>query len=174
MDFEFSQADNKHVIEITSLVNSAYRGESSKNGWTTEADLLGGQRTDAFLIKETLNSDGSTILIAQHNETEKIHGCVHLQKENENCYLGMLTVDPLLQNKGLGKTLLEESEAFAQFWDCTRIYMTVLGARQELIDWYERRGYKKTTTVKPFPYGNERFGIPKTEGLYFIVLEKHI
>lgn len=174
MDFEFTQADEKHIPELVDLVNSAYRGESSKKGWTTEADLLDGQRTDGISLKESLQGDGSVILIAQHNDTDKIHGCVHLAKENERCYLGMLTVDPHLQSRGLGKLLLQEAEAFAQFWDCTKIYMTVIASRSELIAWYERHGYQRTTETKKFPYGDERFGIPKTQDLYFIVLEKNI
>lgn len=174
MNFEFTQADESHLAEISTLVNSAYRGESSKAGWTTEADLLDGQRTDPFTLKKTLNEDDSTILIAQHGETEKVHACVHLRKEGEKCYLGMLTVDPKLQGKGMGKEMLQEAEAFAQFWDCTSMYMTVISVRNELIAWYERHGYKKTGEKQPFPYGDEKFGLPKVEGLEFIVLEKHI
>jgi ribosomal protein S18 acetylase RimI-like enzyme len=86
----------------------------------------------------------------------------------------MLTVSPELQGKGLGKMLLEESEAFAQFWDCSHIVMTVIASRIELIAWYERHGFKKTGETKPFPYGEERFGIPKVENLHFVVLKKAI
>lgn len=174
MHFEFTQADHKHLTELSNLVNSAYRGDSSRKGWTTEADLLDGQRTDAFALKKLVDDEDSVILIAQEEESEKIYGCVHLKREGEKCYLGMLTVAPELQNKGLGKQLLEESEAFAQFWDCNQIYMNVISIRKELISWYERHDYTITPEKSPFPYEDVRFGIPLVQGLEFIILKKNI
>ncbi|WP_415064306.1 GNAT family N-acetyltransferase [Bdellovibrio sp.] len=174
MHIEFTQADDSHVDSLVELVNSAYRGESSKVGWTTEADILGGQRTDAEGIQEMINKEDSVILIAENDDNGDLVGCVHLEKQNAKCYLGMLTVDPSLQNKGIGKMLLTESGALAQFWDCTSIFMTVISARSELIAWYEKHGFRKTGEKKPFPYGDERFGLPKVEGLEFIVLEKKV
>ncbi|MNL64114.1 Acetyltransferase (GNAT) family protein [compost metagenome] len=86
----------------------------------------------------------------------------------------MLTVDPTLQGKGIGQQLMDESEAFAQFWDCTRIFMSVISVRTELVKWYEKKGFKNTQNKKPFPYGNERFGLPKVNDLEFVILEKKI
>lgn len=174
MHFEFTQAGPEHISALAALVNSAYRGESSKKGWTTEADLLDGQRTDEPTLKEQLAADESVLLIAQDDADDKIHGCVYLKKEDSNCYLGMLTVNPQIQGQGLGKLLLAEAEAFAEFWDSKKIQMTVLAARSELIAWYERHGYQRTAETKPFPYDDIRFGQPKTPDLFFIVLEKHI
>lgn len=175
MHIEFTQADDNDVEEIVELVNSAYRGESSKKGWTTEADLLGGQRVDPENIIADLTKDNSVILIAQdEDDNDKIIGCVHLEKHLNKCYMGMLTVDPTLQNKGIGKMLIEEGEAFAHFWDCEKIYMTVISARTELITWYEKLGFKNTGEKRPFHYGNERFGIPKVDNLEFVVIEKKL
>lgn len=174
MGWEFIQASTEQSHEINELVNSAYRGESSKKGWTTEADLLGGQRTDPAALSELIEKDNSVVLVAENENSGKIEGCVHLEKQGEVCYLGMLTVKPTLQRKGLGGQLIEEAEAFAQFWDCQRVYMTVIAQRSELIQWYENRGYRRTGERKEFPYGDERFGLPKAEGLYFEVLEKNI
>lgn len=174
MSWEFTQAQADQAKEINELVNSAYRGEGSKRGWTTEADLLGGQRTDSDLIREIINSENSVILVAENEVTGKIGGCVQLEKQDQTCYLGMLTVSPLLQGKGLGAEIVEEAEAFAQFWDCNRIYMTVIAQRAELITWYEDRGYQKTGETKPFPYGDEKFGLPKVDDLHFVVLQKSI
>ena len=133
MHFEFTQADHDHLAELSTLINSAYRGDSSRKGWTTEAGLLDGQRTDPFTLKKLIDDEGSVILIAQDEDSDKIYGCVNLKNQLQRCYLGMLTVDPALQGKGLGKQLLEEAEAFAGFWDCTEIFMTVISVRTELI-----------------------------------------
>ncbi|WP_413568965.1 GNAT family N-acetyltransferase [Bdellovibrio sp. HCB117] len=174
MHIEFTQADESHIDHLVELVNSAYRGDSSKEGWTTEADLLDGQRVDAEGIRELINKEDSIILIAEDDDTGDLLGCVHLERQNTKCYLGMLTVDPSLQSQGIGKMLLDESEALAQFWDCTSIYMTVITVRSELIAWYVKHGFRDTKEKKPFPYGDERFGIPKVQGLEFTVLEKKI
>ncbi|WP_413289970.1 GNAT family N-acetyltransferase [Bdellovibrio sp. HCB337] len=172
MSWEFIQANSDQAKEISDLINSAYRGESSKKGWTTEADLLGGQRCDVDSIRGLINNDNAVILLAENEHSGNIEGCVHLEKDGDKCYLGMLTVKPTLQSKGLGSMIVEEAEAFADFWDCKTIYMTVIGQRTELITWYEDRGYKNTGEKKPFPYGDERFGVPKVQDLYFVVLEK--
>lgn len=175
MHIEFTQADDSHVDALVTLVNSAYRGDSSKKGWTTEADLLGGQRVDSESIIAALTRDNSTILIAEDEDNDdKLVGCVHLEQHEHKCYLGMLTVDPTLQNKGIGRMLVQESEAFAQFWDCTHIYMTVISIRTELVAWYEKLGFRNTGEKRPFPYSDERFGLPKVDNLEFVVLEKKI
>lgn len=174
MHIEFTQADESHVDNLVELVNSAYRGDSSKVGWTTEEHLLGGQRVDAAGILENIHKPDSVILIAENDDSGELLGCVHLEKHEAKCYLGMLTVNPNLQSKGIGKLLLAESEAFAEFWDCKKIYMTVISVRQELISWYEKHGFKNTHEKKPFPYDDARFGIPKVQNLEFTVLEKKL
>jgi N-acetylglutamate synthase-like GNAT family acetyltransferase len=174
MHIEFTQADESHLPELHDLVNSAYRGESSKEGWTTEADLLDGQRIDKQGLRDLMEKPNSVVLIAEDEDAEQLLGCVHLSKENDACYLGMLTVAPQLQGQGIGKMMLEEAEALAQFWDCTKIFMTVISIRKELIDWYLSKGFHLTGQKKPFPYGDERFGIPKRPDLEFVILEKRL
>ena len=174
MHIEFTQADDSHIESLVHLINSAYRGEGSKQGWTTEAELLDGQRTDPEAIKKILHGEDSIVLIAEDDDSGQLLGCVHLERQGLKCYLGMLTVAPNLQDKGIGKMLLIESEALAHFWDCQSIIMTVISVREELISWYQRQGFKLTGEKKPFPYGDERFGIPKSTHLEFAVLEKKI
>ncbi|WP_413292443.1 GNAT family N-acetyltransferase [Bdellovibrio sp. HCB185ZH] len=174
MHIEFTQADESHVEELVKLINSAYRGESSKKGWTTEADLLGGQRADEDGIMELIEREGSIMLIAEDDDTGNLLGCVHLENHDGKCYLGMLTVDPTLQGQGIGKMLIDEGEAIAQFWGCTHLYMTVISVRTELIKFYEKQDFRLTGEKKPFPYGDERFGIPKVDNLEFVVLERKI
>ena len=159
------------VPELVQLINSAYRGESSKKGWTTEADLLDGIRTNEKNLKELLNEEASVILKC-NNEEGKIIGSVYLKKHKEKLYLGMLTVNPELQGFGIGKKLLQAAEEYAKNNNCIAIFMTVISVRDELIAWYERYGYKNTGKKKPFPEGAE-FGIPK-QPLEMVFLEKEL
>jgi GNAT superfamily N-acetyltransferase len=151
----------KDADALNILVNSAYRGESSKQGWTTEADLINGTRTDANALAELLRKPGTTILKYVDEE------------ENNKLYLGMLTVSPKLQGKGIGKELLKASEQEALKKSCNTIFMTVISVRKELIDWYLRHGYINTGKRKPFLFTDPRFGQPKQQ-LEFVVLEKKI
>ena len=150
----FRKAEIKDSELISTLVNSAYRGESSKKGWTTEADLLGGQRTDAEKIQEMIEDPDSHIELAEKDN--KLLGCVYLKKETPVLYFGMLTVNPTLQNQGTGKVLLNRIEELAQPWGMNTIRMTVISVRKELIEYYERRGYKRTGKTEPFPENDPR------------------
>jgi ribosomal protein S18 acetylase RimI-like enzyme len=159
------------VAALVTLVNSAYRGETSKAGWTTEADLLGGQRVDAERIAEIIKTRGSVILL--HERDDSPIACVLLERTGEECYLGMLTVNPTLQGRGLGRRMLDAAERWAvNEWSSRSMLMTVIAQRVELIAWYERRGYQQTGERKPFPYGDERFGLPRRPDLVFDVLTK--
>ena len=169
MDVTIYRARLHDIPSIARLVNSAYRGSHSKIGWTTEADLLGGQRTDEEDLTKILNEPHNTILIGA-DEINRILGCVYLQKRDAVMYLGMLTVQPQLQANGLGKQLLFAAEEFARQKHCTVIEMTVISVRHELIAWYNRRGYRASGEVKPFP-ADGKFGVAK-QPLEFIVLSK--
>ena len=157
--------------ELDKLVNSAYRGDSSRQGWTTEADLLDGTRTDAAAIAELIQTPGTTIL--KYVEENEILGCVELRNQDGKLYLGMLTVRPHLQGKGIGKILLKAAEDDARKQKCSSVFMTVISVRKELIDWYTRHGYQHTGERKPFAFNDPRFGQPKIT-LDFVVLEKKL
>jgi GNAT superfamily N-acetyltransferase len=162
---------------IAALVNSAYRGDSSRAGWTTEADLLGGQRTDAEAVAAIIAAPDDVVLVHEGALTgaEAVQCCVHLERTDAGCYLGMLTVRPTLQAGGVGRRLLASAEAWAaEHWGSARVYMTVIAQRPELIAWYERRGYARTGERQPFPYGDARFGLPRREDLVFEVLAKQL
>jgi hypothetical protein len=71
--------------------------------------------------------------------------------------------------------LLAAAEQHAQRrFGAQSIEMTVIDARRELIAWYERRGYRVTGEIRPFPYGDERFGIPRRDDLRFIVMRREL
>ena len=156
------------IPALNQLVNSAYRGDSSRKGWTTEADLLSGIRTDEAGLQAMLDKPNATILT--YKTDSQLIGCVYLEKKGDNLYLGMLTVSPELQAGGIGRTLLEATENQARAQHCRAITMTVIPQRTELLAWYQRRGYSPTGETQPFP-DDPRFGLPN-QALSFIVLEK--
>lgn len=170
----FRQAGLPDAAAVAALVNSAYRGPASRKGWTTEADFLDGQRTDKAALEEILASDAQWILLAEHERT--LVGSLHLEKPRaEVCYLGMFAVDPERQSHGIGKHLVAEAERFARVeLGCSAMRMLVITLRLDLISWYRRLGYKSTGKYRPFPYGNERLGIPLRDDLKLEVLEKRL
>lgn len=164
-----TKATLNKVTEITNLVNSAYRGETSKKGWTTEAHILAGSRITESELIEILSDTNNTFLLYQEND--KIIGTVLLTNKETELYLGMLTISPELQNTGLGKKLLLAAEDFAHSLRLPKITMTVITIREELIAWYQRNGYSDTGKREPFPAAFDDF-VLLSEPLTFMVLEK--
>jgi GNAT superfamily N-acetyltransferase len=157
---------------LADFVNAGYRGEGSKRGWTSEADLLGGQRTDAESLRGAIAAAGSRVELACAADGALV-GCAHLSKDPGGaCTLGMLTVDPARQARGIGRILLEHCDGVARAWGCRRMRMTVIASRATLIAYYERRGYARTGATAPFPEHDPRFGLPKVRGLSFVELAK--
>jgi N-acetylglutamate synthase-like GNAT family acetyltransferase len=149
MSLHYRHATKQDAENIAQLVNSAYRGESSRAGWTTEADLLSGSRIDTEGIINILESENSVILLCLQNDA--IIGCVHLEKVNDAAYLGMFVVKPILQGSGIGKEFMQQAEFETQtLWGVKKIWMYVISVRSELIAYYERRGYVRTGRFTPF------------------------
>ncbi|MBX3713848.1 MAG: GNAT family N-acetyltransferase [Lysobacter sp.] len=170
-DPRFSFAGSEHVPALVDLVESAYRGDASRQGWTTEADLLDGQRIDPGGLEALIADPLARVLLA--HEDDVLLGCCELRREGNVAYFGMFSVRPGRQGNGLGSRLLGEAERIAaDDWQCHGMRMTVIDVREELIAWYLRRGYRRTGEHRPFPYGDARFGIPKRDDLRFEVLYK--
>lgn len=177
----FRTATHDDIPALIALVTSAYRGDASRQGWTTEADLLDGPRTDAQMLRADMDAPGSVILLATDGGDEdrpRLVACANIAAQNADdgiptAYFGMFSVDPDLQGSGIGKLVMAESEHIAhETLGCARIRMTVIDSREELIAYYERRGYARTGVKKPFPYGDPRYGLPKRDDLRFEILEK--
>ena len=162
------------VARVHALVERAYRGDSARQGWTHEADLLDGQRIDAEAVAAIVADPKQSMLLAQVDET--LLGCVVIADSDAGlAYLGMLAVDPARQARGTGRALVAAAQALAhEAFGATRIEMTVIARRTELIDWYVRLGYRATGERRPFPYDDRRFGLPRTLDLDFAVLERTI
>ena len=169
----FRAATAADVEAVVALVESAYRGDDSRAGWTTEADLLDGRRTGPDDVLASISRPLSQILLAEHGG--RLLACAHVAVDDGAGYFGMFSVVPGLQGAGIGKQVLAEAERIARVgFGQAVMRMTVIDVRDELIAYYQRRGYRRTGIRKPFPYGDERFGQPKRDDLRFEVLEKSL
>jgi len=166
-------AGPQDAAALLPLIEGAYRGEGSRRGWTTEADLLGGQRADVAMLEEILVDPAQSILMAF--EGDDLVGSVLIADRDGTGYLGMLAVDPARQAGGIGKALVQtaERELTGRF-GLDRVEMQVFWQRTELIGWYERMGYRRTGETRPFPMDNPRMGLPLRDDLWFEVLAKDL
>lgn len=211
-EIDFGYATHDDIDEVVELVNLAYRGEPGDDSWTSEAELLDGQRLDAEMLADTLDRPGTHVLLARTGG--ELAACCELQRprragdlvppgevaaedvttkplheerkldepppeehpdgvDDGAAYFGMFSVRPGIQGSGVGGGLLDEAERIArEEWRAESLELTVIHLREELIGWYERRGYARTGAEKDFPDDAERFGRPKREGLRLVVLRK--
>ncbi len=168
---EWRQATSDDIEALVALIQSAYRGDASKAGWTTEAHLLSGQRIDAGMLGDQIADERQVILIREDQAGPL--SCVTVERRDGYGYIGTVTVRPAAQGMGLGRDAVAVAETHIRAaWHMNRARMTVIAQRTELIAWYERRGYQNTKETAPFPYDNIRFGEPVRDDLYFVVLEK--
>lgn len=170
-------AADHDATTVADLVESGYRGERSRAGWTTEADLLDGQRTDAQGVLEIIRAPESHVLLAERLDAgaSALLACAQLEKKTDYAYFGMFSVRPGLQNGGIGRAVLTEAERIVrEVWGLPEVRMSVIVQREELIAWYLRRGYVRTGELLAFPYGDARFGVPRRDDLRFEVLKKRL
>ncbi|GAA2244628.1 MULTISPECIES: GNAT family N-acetyltransferase [Kitasatospora] len=172
-ELTFRPAVAADVPALVALVESAYRGEASRAGWTTEADLLDGRRTDAAGVTEAIEHPHGLVLVAERDG--ELLACCQLERRGHIAYFGMFSVRPERQGGGLGRAVLAHAERVArEQWGAAELEMTVIEQRAELIAWYERRGYRRSGVHLPFPYGDERFGVPRRPDLRFERLVKDL
>ncbi len=173
-EFIFRNATKDDIARLQPFVHAAYRGDSARKGWTHEADLLDGQRIDAEALSAMIDAPDHVILIAE--QQNDLVGCVQVNgKSNGLAYLGMLSVDPERQGGGIGRRLIKAAEAEARSTlKATRMEMTVIVQRTELIAWYVRCGYQPTGETRPFPATDPRFGVPRRNDLAFVVLARDL
>jgi ribosomal protein S18 acetylase RimI-like enzyme len=173
-EVQYRFADDHDVPDVVALVESAYRGAESLTGWTSEAELISGQRTDAGMLRELYAEPGGHVLLAEQGGVLQV--CCELREPasaGRPAYFGMLAVRPSVQTGGYGRAMLAEAERIARDeFGATSMEMTVIRQRGALIAWYERRGYRRTGELRPFPYGDDRYGTPRVDDLEFAVLAK--
>lgn len=168
-DLTFRTATTADAASLVELVESAYRGDASRIGWTTEADLLDGQRLDPEMAHDLLTGTGIVLLAEEHG---RLVACVHLGDEGDGvAHFGLFAVAPDQQGRGVGVAVIDEAiEECRRRWNARRVRMTVIRQRDDLIAFYERHGFVRTGKTEPFPYGDTRFGIPKRDDLEFVEL----
>jgi ribosomal protein S18 acetylase RimI-like enzyme len=162
---------------VVALANVAYRGGGEAAGWTSEAELIAGERlTEARLREDLAAKPGAWLLVCREEAGGAVVGTVWMEPAAGEgvWYLGLLTVQPEMQDRGLGRELLGAAEEFARERGAGRVRMTVVNVRDTLLAWYERRGYRRTGKREAFPYGDARVGRPLRGGLEFVVLEKEV
>lgn len=168
-------AGNDDVDTLVALVQSAYRGEASRQGWTYEADLVAGQRIDHTMMAALVADPTVDLLVSEVDGV--VVACCEARQPNDSgaAAIGMLSVDPTRQAAGLGRLMLAAAERHAaEQFGASHAELRVIDLRHELIAWYVRRGYRPTGATEPFPYGDERFGIPRRNDLRFAVLDRKL
>lgn len=171
-DLIFRPALVEEAAQVAKMVNQSYRGETSRMGWTTEAHLLDGLRTGEPEVRQLITAADSIILLCLKGD--ELLGSVLLEHADDEAHIGMFVVRPLLQNQGIGKQLLAAAETKArEHWGVSKTSMFVISMRQELIAFYERRGYRRTGMLREFPV-NPAVWQPKVEGLVLEKLEKSL
>ncbi|MFC1431705.1 GNAT family N-acetyltransferase [Streptacidiphilus sp. N1-3] len=169
----FRTAVPDDVPALVDLIESAYRGDSSRAGWTTEANLLEGRRTDRDEVAAVIARPGSRMLAVERDS--ELIACCQLEHRGDHAYFGMFAVRPTLQGGGLGKVIIAEAERFAlDEWGVAEMHMTVISLREELVAWYVRRGYVRTGQLTAFPRRDERFDLPTRDDLQFELLTKKL
>ncbi|KAK6065371.1 murein transglycosylase [Seiridium cupressi] len=173
----FRHATRNDTEILLPLIHSAYRGEE-RTGWTTEADLVGGDRIDTSGLVEKIEAPDSVILVVTDKQDALVACCEVLWRADQEAgYFGLFAVDPKRQGGGVGRQVLAYAEEYArQQWGACKMEMCVIWLREEIIAYYQRRGYRKTGEQRPFPHEYiARFnGKAFRNDLYFEVLVKDL
>jgi ribosomal protein S18 acetylase RimI-like enzyme len=167
---QFRVANPADAMRLVELIRSAYRGEVSRQGWASEADLVGGERIDVDQVLKIIDEPNSMMLVLD-GEQDIIACCQLTDLRDGLAHFGTFAVHPSAQGVGLGRRLMAEAERHALTFGANMIEITVLAQQETLISWYERLGFRGTGEKRPFPV-DPRFARPLRDDLYFVVLAK--
>lgn len=166
-DLSLAPATARDIDALVALINRAYRGDT---GWTRETDIVAGNRITTKAVTQLIGNPEAHLLTAR--QSARLVACVCVEATAEEAHIGTFAVDPELQNQGIGKQVLHAAERYAiEMLGVTRISMTVVSQRPELIAFYERHGYRRSGIVSAYPLHLD-VGTPLHEGLTMERLEK--
>jgi ribosomal protein S18 acetylase RimI-like enzyme len=172
-DLQIRPARPADAEVLAGLIRSAYRGTDSRAGWTSEADLVEGERISTDQVRAMISEAGSLLLAGE--QAGQLVACCQLRNEGAGlAYFGTFAVSPSAQGDGIGRQLMAEAECQAvTAFAARRLEMTVLAQQDKLIAYYERRGFRRTGETRPFP-ADPRYARPRRDDLYFVVLVKDL
>lgn len=166
----FSDATAADVLELVDLINTAYRTPGDKPGWTDERSLLRGTRTDSVTLASELKS--GRYLIAKERDDSPVVACARITAEDDGVwYVASVAVNAARQGGGTGRLVLGEIARQARAANVQVLRITVINLREQLIAWYERRGFVRTGETEPFPYDDPSVGRPLRDDLVLVKLE---
>ena len=167
----FRRAVAADIPAIVKLVNAANSGDGNTAGWTNEAHLFHGNRTDEAEIAQLLAAPGARFVLSMG--VGQVIACAYLRVTGKEAYLGLLAVYPHRQGRGFGSELIAECERIAyQDLGCERLRISVITShRPEVAAFYERRGFARTGKFKPFERKQALEG-RKVEGMLVEWMEK--
>lgn len=144
------------IPRLLDVINAAYgdaEGHFVRGPRIDEAELSRRMASGLFLVSDS--ADGS------------LAACVYLRIDGGRAYLGLLAVDPRLQKRGIGGTLLDEAEAYCASRGCVAIDIDVVNLRTELLPRYEARGFRRTGSI---PFDDPRL----TRPAHFVTMTKDL
>ncbi len=136
------EADASEAGALVGLINRAFE---------VERFFLHGDRTNSEAVRE-LFAKGH-FLVAEDNaagNSSGLAGCVYIEIRGVRAYLGLLSIEPRLQRRGLGLRLTTAAEDFARELGCDAMDLRIVSVREELPAFYQRAGYVEIRT-EPFP-----------------------
>ncbi|KAJ9488798.1 hypothetical protein VN97_g4481 [Penicillium thymicola] len=171
-ELNFRVATEKDAAQLQQLVESAFRAEDSRKGWTDDLGLSSSFHLDVQDILAMINKLDSVMLMATDDQNTLVGSIGTSKRDANQARLYMLAVDTSVQRGGIGRQILAYAEDYCQqTWGVTTLGLNALSNREELISWYSRRGYKPTGETSPFP--REKFENLVLPGdLCFVEFEK--
>ena len=111
-----------------------------------ERPFIGSDRIDREGTLKYLSA-GQFLLL---EDSGSLVGCVYLKKKSARMYLGLLSIDPAQQGKGLGRKLMTAAEEFAVNSGCIAMDLRTISPRTDIQPFYAHFGYSVTGT-SPIP-----------------------
>jgi len=132
-----NRATTEDVPDVVRVVNAAYE---------VEKFFVSGDRTDEDTIRRMMSAG---VFLTTRDESGRLAGCVYVELRGDRGYFGMLSVDPSMQGRGLGRQIVDAAEDYARANGCIAMDIRVVNLRTELPPFYTKLGYVETGQIEP-------------------------